>query len=81
MGVQNFIGQLPYIMITPWFLRFMQNEQWFDNMIDGAAGTAIIIGALVIAVGILPAVFLRERYKELATSELKGKEAASYNFV
>ena len=75
MGVQNFIGQLPYIMITPWFLRFMQNEQWFDNMIDGAAGTAIMIGAIVIAVGILPAVFLRERYKELATSELQGKEA------
>ncbi len=30
-------------------------------MVDGAAGLAIVIGIVVIAVGILPAIFLRER--------------------
>jgi len=69
MGVQNFIGQLPYIVITPWFLRIMQDERWFDDMVDGAAGVAIVIGAVVIIVGILPAILLRERYKELAAVE------------
>jgi len=69
MGVQNFIGQLPYIVITPWFLRIMQDERWFDDMVDGAAGVAVVIGAVVIIVGILPAIFLRERYKELAAIE------------
>ncbi len=60
MGVQNFIGQLAYV-IAPWFLLIMQSERWFDNMVDGAAGLAIVIGVFVIAVGVLPAIFLRER--------------------
>ena len=61
MGTQNFIGQLAYL-VAPWFLLIMQSEQWFDGMVDGAAGLAIIIGAVVIVVGILPAIFLRERF-------------------
>ena len=43
MGVQNFIGQLAYV-IAPWFLLIMQSERLFDGMVDGAAGLAIIIG-------------------------------------
>ena len=61
MGVQNFVGQTPYL-IAPWFLWIMQNEQLFDNMREGAAGLAIAIGIIVIAMGILPAIFLRERF-------------------
>lgn len=61
MGTQNFIGQLAYL-IAPWFLLIMQSEMMFDDMVDGAAGLAIIIGAVVIGVGILPAIFLRERF-------------------
>lgn len=60
MGVQNFIGQLAYF-IPPWLLLIMQYELVFDDMVDGAAGTAIVIGVFVLAVGILPAIFLRER--------------------
>jgi GPH family glycoside/pentoside/hexuronide:cation symporter len=66
MGVQNFVGQLAYV-ITPWFLLIMVNERWFDNMVDGAAGLSIIIGAVVILVGVLPAIFLRERFTDNAT--------------
>ncbi|MGB5245212.1 MAG: MFS transporter [Woeseia sp.] len=61
MGVQNFIGQLAYV-IAPWFLLIMQSERLFDDMVDGAAGLAIIIAVVVMAVGILPAIFLRERF-------------------
>jgi GPH family glycoside/pentoside/hexuronide:cation symporter len=68
MGVQNFIGQLPWL-IAPWFLWIMQNEAWFDDMRQGAAGLAIGIGAIVIVIGILPALFLRERFVGLAESE------------
>ncbi|MGD9388460.1 MAG: MFS transporter, partial [Gammaproteobacteria bacterium] len=60
MGTQNFIAQLAYV-IAPWFLLIMQNETLFDDMVDGAAGLAIIIGIFAACVGILPAVFLRER--------------------
>ena len=62
MGVQNFIGQLAYV-VAPWFLLFMQSETYFDDMVDGAAGLAIIIAAVTIAIGILPAIFLRERFQ------------------
>jgi len=74
MGVQNFIGQLAYI-IAPWFLLIMQSEMLFDDMIDGAAGLAIIIGVVVIAVGILPAIFLRERFKADIAMECDDDDA------
>ena len=72
MGVQNFIGQIPY-MISGYFLAIMYNERWFDNPVDGAAGLAIIIGVIVIAIGILPAIFLRERFKAVAEVEEQAK--------
>ena len=68
MGVQNFIGQLAYI-IAPYFLLIMQSKMLFDDMVDGAAGLAIIIAVLVAIVGLLPAIFLRERFAAVAEAE------------
>jgi GPH family glycoside/pentoside/hexuronide:cation symporter len=75
MGVQNFIGQVPY-MVAGYFLAIMYNERWFANSADGAAGLAIIIGAFVIVVGILPAIFLRERFKAPAVDMSPGMPEA-----
>ncbi len=74
MGVQNFVGQIPY-MIAPYFLAIMYNKAWFQDEVEGAAGLAIIIAVFVIAIGILPAIFLRERFKDLAEVEAKEKDA------
>ena len=68
MGTQFFIGSFAYI-VASWFLYFMQNglsinefSIWKpDDIVDGAAGLAIVIGIFVTLIGILPAVFLRER--------------------
>jgi glycoside/pentoside/hexuronide:cation symporter, GPH family len=79
MGTQNFIGQLAYL-IAPWFLLIMQSEMLFDDMVDGAAGLAIIIGGVVIAVGILPAIFLRERFAASIAAPLAGAGAAVGNW-
>ena len=68
MGVTNFVGQIPY-MIAPYFLAIMHSERWFDDMVDGAAGLSIIIGIFVVAVGVMPAIFLRERFKAIAEAE------------
>ena len=68
MGVQNFIGQLAYF-IPPWLLLVMQYEPLFDDMADGAAGVAVLIGVFVMSVGVLPAIFLRERLKDIAKQE------------
>ena len=72
MGVQNFIGQLAYI-ISPWFLWIMTNTAWFDDQIQGAKGLATGVGLAAIGLGVLPAIFLRERFRDVAPGE--GSEA------
>lgn len=62
MGTQNFIGTLAY-MISPYFLLIMYRPE-FDGVVDGAGYLAIIIAVVVIGLGILPAIFLRERFKD-----------------
>jgi GPH family glycoside/pentoside/hexuronide:cation symporter len=75
MGVQNFIGQLPYL-IAPWFLWIMSNEKFFENQKEGAAGLALIIGIIVMVFGILPAIFLRERFTPEVLDDKADSEAA-----
>ena len=72
MGVQNFMGQLAYV-IAPWFLLIMQASM-FDNMVQGASYLAVGIGILVIAVGILPALFLHERFSHPQPTEAELAE-------
>ena len=74
MGVQNFVGQIPY-MIAPYFLAIMASDRWFDDMVEGAASLSILIGVFVIVVGVLPAIFLRERFMEIAEVEAREKSA------
>ena len=48
----------------------MQYEPFFDDMVTGAAWLAIAIGLLTAAVGILPAIFLKEPYRADALAHL-----------
>jgi len=80
MAVQNFMGQLAYL-ISPWFLWFMQNETYFDDMVSGARFLAIVIGVTVCCVGILPALFLVERDRTAAITEIAlGFRKSTLNF-
>ncbi len=80
MGVQNFMGQLAYV-IAPWFLLFMQNEAIFDDMVDGAAGLAVIVAIVVAVVGIMPALFLRERFCDVAAAETRERRLSDVGGV
>ena len=60
MAVQNFIAQIPY-MIGPWFAWIMTNEYFFDSMVEGAAKLSIVIAIIAIGLGIIPAIFIKER--------------------
>ena len=77
MGTQNFVGQLAYV-VSPWFLWIMNSGTFFRNdagepdQVTGAAGLAVVIALVTIALGVLPAIFLRERMKDVATSEADG---------
>jgi GPH family glycoside/pentoside/hexuronide:cation symporter len=64
MGVQNFIGQLAYL-VSPWFLWIMTNRALFPTATEGATKLAWVIGAVAIVVGIIPALVLRERFKDV----------------
>ncbi len=76
MGTQNFLGQLAYV-ISPWFLAIMTSKRLFENQVEGAAGLAILIAVVTIAVGILPAIFLRERMQNIAQAEQDGQQRVS----
>ena len=71
MGVQNFIGNIAY-MISPYFLAIMYLPV-FGDVVTGASYLAIIVAVVVISLGVLPAIFLRERFKDVAASETEGK--------
>ncbi|MDJ0910026.1 MAG: MFS transporter [Woeseiaceae bacterium] len=73
MGTQNFIGNIAYL-VSPYFLWIMYNA--FDDVKDGAAGLAMIIAVIVIAVGVLPAIFLRERFQAASEEEEPTTEEA-----
>jgi GPH family glycoside/pentoside/hexuronide:cation symporter len=68
MGTQNFVSQLAYI-VSPWFLWFMTHETFFEDQVEGAKWLAIIVALATIAIGILPAIFLRERFKQASLEE------------
>ena len=72
MGVQNFISNFAFI-IAPWFLVIMTNPDWFRNQIDGAKFLALMVCIVTIALGVLPALFLRERVVPGAAAATEGK--------
>lgn len=61
MGVMNFMGQFAWITL-PWFYAFMENDRLFSDSVEGARTLAIGIGIFVAVVGIMPALFLREKF-------------------
>ncbi len=75
MGVSNFLGQFAWVAV-PWFYAIMENDRLFENSVQGARGLAIAVGVAVIVLGVLPALFTRERYLSIAQAEestmLKG---------
>jgi GPH family glycoside/pentoside/hexuronide:cation symporter len=74
MGTQNFIGQLAYV-VSPWFLWIMNSGKFFPDQVTGAAGLAIIVAVVTIGLGLLPAIFLRERMQDVAAAEAEAVKA------
>ena len=70
MGVQNFFSQSAYL-IGPWFPWFMKLDT-FADIRDGAATLAVLVGAVCIAIGVLPAMLLRERLSGTPAGNVRG---------
>ncbi len=57
----NTIGQVAWLGV-PWFYAIMANENLFRDTVHGARTLAIAVGITVAALGIVPAVFCREKF-------------------
>jgi len=68
MGVANFMGQFAWVA-APWFYKIMEDERLFEDSVAGARGLAIAVGVFAALVGIVPALFCRERMKKIAEAE------------
>jgi GPH family glycoside/pentoside/hexuronide:cation symporter len=74
MGTQFFIGNLAYV-VSPWFLWIMNSGRFFrdasgaPDQVAGAAGLAVVVAVVTVLLGIVPAVFLRERMADIAAAE------------
>jgi len=55
----NTVGQLAWLGV-PWFYAIMSSSL-FNDTVHGARTLALFVGAFVAIVGVLPAIFLRER--------------------
>ncbi len=70
-GASNIAGQLPWL-IAPWCWAIMHNQRWFPDIVGGGRVLAVIIGVVIIAFGIMPALFNKEYFTSLPKPNVKG---------
>jgi len=63
-GASNFLGQFAWV-IAPWFFKIMDNKSMFTDIIHGARILSIVLGAFIVVGGILPAIFIKERFADI----------------
>ncbi len=72
MAVSQWIGQIAW-MIAPWFWVIIYNQNIYETPTGGARNLAIWVGALCMILGIMPALFNKER----VLPDLKGQSKLS----
>ncbi len=73
LGTANFMGNSVWLVL-PWFYAFMENDALFEDAAEGARFLAIAVGVFVAVVGIIPAVFCKERTKAVANEVTASQE-------
>ncbi len=70
-GASNFVGQIAWV-IAPWFFKIMDNKSMFVDIVHGARILSIVLGSFIVVGGILPAIFIKERFADMPKPE-RGK--------
>lgn len=60
-----------FTMLLPWLFRFAQSESFGGNIMAGMRYWSYIIAGMIILGGILPALFVKERYYKIAKEQSK----------
>ena len=78
MGVSQTIGQIAW-MIVPWFWVIIANPNLFESQDVGVRKLSIVVGAICMVLGIMPALFCKEIDQKKLTNrdELSLKNIAS----
>ncbi len=63
MGFSQTIGQIAW-MVVPWFWVLIANPNLFENQAIGVRRLSIIVGAICLILGLLPALFCKEVNQE-----------------
>lgn len=61
LGFSNVMGQIAWLA-CPGFYWFVWNPKLFSDPVQGARTLALIIGVVITVLGILPAIFTKERF-------------------
>jgi len=75
MGYSNWIGQFAWVA-APWFYKIMENKAWFPDSVTGARKLAIVVGAIVVIFGIVPALVCREKGQPQPAAPAEGAKGA-----
>ncbi|MGV6846138.1 MAG: MFS transporter [Lutibacter sp.] len=59
MAFSQMVGQFAW-MIVPWFWTLIADPNLFDSQAIGVRKLAVIVGAICIVLGVLPAIFIKE---------------------
>lgn len=73
MAFSQIVGQIAW-MIVPWFWVLIANPDLFESQAVGVRQLSIIVGAICIVLGILPAIFC----KGLDASHMKNRKELSF---
>lgn len=76
MAFSQTIGQIAW-MIVPWFWVIIANPNLFETQAEGVRKLSVIVGAICILLGILPAIFC----KEIDQSHLENRAELSFKNI
>ncbi len=76
MGFSQTIGQIAW-MIVPWFWALIANPHLFKTQAIGVHHLSIVVGAICIVLGVLPAIFC----KEIDQKHLENRAEISFKHI
>lgn len=74
MGFSQIVGQIAW-MIVPWFWVLIANPNLFESQAVGVRRLSIIVGAICILLGILPAIFC----KGIDSSQMENRKEITWS--
>lgn len=73
MAFSQTMGQIAW-MIVPWFWVLIADPDLFDNQAEGVRKLSVVVGAVCIALGVLPAIFC----KGIDASQMENRKEISF---